>query len=125
MNMQTKFENNISGGVWTCASVAERPELVLTDWSVFEVQLPGNPRRTRHFAGYNATDREGRTSSAIVHFDPATWRGVTQSRRVYGLRGRPGLTADGEYVWRRWLGLNNVMEAVDVTNELLAMMVPK
>lgn len=123
--MQTKFDSNISGGVWTCAPVAERPELVLTDWAVFEVQLPGNSSRTRHLAGYNVTDREGRASSAIVEFDPATWRGVAQSGRVYGLRGRPGFTADGEYVWRRWLGLNGATDAVDVTNELLAMMVSK
>lgn len=123
--MDTTFENIITGGVWTCASVTERAELVLTDWAVFEVQLPGNPGRTRHFAGYNISDREGRASSAITVFDPATWRGVTKSGRVYGLRGMPGLTLDGEYVWRRWLAINGVTEAVDVTNELLAMMVPR
>lgn len=123
--MQANFENIISGGVWTCAAVAERQELVLTDWAVFEVQLPGNSSRSRHFAGYNVTDRDGRASSAIVEFDPTTWRGVTESGRVYGLRGMPGFTPDGEYVWRQSLSIKGVTEAVDVTNELLAMMVPK
>ena len=123
--MHSNFENIVSGGVWTCAPVAERPELVLTDWAAFEVRLAGNSGRTRHFAGYNVTDREGRASSAIVEFDPVTWRGVTQSGRVYGLRGMPGFTSDGEYTWRRWLAINGVTEAVDVTNELLSMMVPK
>ena len=123
--MDTKFESHISGGVWTCASVAERPELVLTDWAVFELQLPGNPGRTRHFAGYNVTDREGRASSAIREFDPGTWRGVTDSGRVYGLRGQPGLTSDGQYVWHQWLSIHGVTDAVDVTNDLLAMMVPR
>ena len=124
--MQVNFENitAISGGVWVCAPVSERPELTLTDWAVFELQLPGNPGRTRHLAGYNVTDREGRASSAIVEFDPATWRGVTKSGRVYGLRGMPGLSGEGEYVWRQWLGINGATDVADVTNDLLKMMVP-
>lgn len=123
--METNFETHIKGGVWTCASVAERPELLLSDWAVFELQLPGNPGRTRHFAGYNVTDRQGRASSAIQEFDPTTWRGVTENGRVYGLRGMPGLTSDGDHVWCRWSAIHGVTEVADVTNELLVMMVPK
>ena len=76
----------IQGGVWKCAPVSERPEIVLVDWHVFEVKLPSRAERTRHFAGQNITDREGRTSSAIETFDAATSRGTTESGRVYELR---------------------------------------
>jgi hypothetical protein len=110
----------IEGGVWACAPVAERPELVLTDWRVFSVPLPGLTECTRHFVGYNVTEREGRVSSAIVQFDAATMRGVTKSGRVYALQGRPGRDGDGEYTWSRWKRINDVTdaEAIDVTAEV-------
>ncbi|MDD5336204.1 MAG: hypothetical protein PHS32_20910 [Rhodoferax sp.] len=108
---------DIQGGVWSCAPVSERPELVLTDWRVFEVLLPGSAVRTRHFAGYNARDREGRVSSAIVQFDPATMCGVTKSGRVYALRGSSGWNGDAEYTWHRWTHINSVTAVVDVTAE--------
>jgi hypothetical protein len=97
----------------------------MTDWAIFEVQLPGNQGRTRHFAGLNLADNAGCASSAIVEFDPATWRGVTQSGCVYGLRGMPGFTLEGLRSWRLWLATNGVTKALEVTNGLLAMMVPK
>jgi hypothetical protein len=124
--MDTTFETQLNGGVWTRASVVESPEVMLTDWAVFELQLPGNTGRTRHFSGYNNKDREGLASSAIVEFDPATWRGVSESGCIYGLRGMPGITVDCEQMWQSWLALNNVVDAVNVTNELLvAISVPK
>lgn len=106
---------DIQGGVWSCAPVPERPEVVLTDWRVFEVLLLGSTARTRHFAGYNARDREGRVSSAIVQFDPAAMCGVTKSARVYELRGRSGWNSDADYVWNSWKHINSVTDALDVT----------
>lgn len=106
------------GGVWTCAPVSQRPEIVLTDWHVFEVQLPDRAQRTRHFAGQNVTDSEGRASSAILTFDPETGRGITESGRVYQLQGRTGFTGDGEYTWGRWKSINSVTDVVDVTAEI-------
>ena len=108
----------ISGGVWKCAPVSERPEIVLADWQVFEVKLPGRTERSRHFAGQNITDREGRTSSAITIFDAATSRGTTESGRVYELRGSTGFSGDGEYTWSRWKSINSVTDVVDVTAEI-------
>ena len=108
----------ISGGVWKCRPVSERPEIVLTDWHVFEVKLPGRTERSRHFAGQNITDREGRASSAIETFDAATSRGTTESGRVYELRGSTGFTGDGEYTWNRWKKINSVTDVVDVTAEV-------
>lgn len=109
---------SIEGGVWACAPVSERPEVVLTRWRVYEVALPGDTKRTRHFVGYNPQDREGRVSSAIVQFDTATMCGVTQSGRVYELRGKSGWDGDADYTWNRWKGINGVTEAVDVTGEI-------
>jgi hypothetical protein len=120
--MDTTFETQMLSGRWASASVTERPELVLTDWAVYELQLPGSPGRTRYFAGYNIAEREGLVSIAIAQFDPTNWRGVTHSGLVYGLRGRPGLTPDGEFVWRHWISISGATEVVDVTNELLALM---
>ena len=108
----------IQGGVWKCAPVSERPEIVLMDWHVFEVQLPSRNERTRHFAGQNVTDNEGRASSAIVTFDPETGRGVTESGRVYQLQGRTGFTGDGQYTWDRWKSINSATNVLDVTAEI-------
>lgn len=107
----------IEGGVWACAPVSERPDLVLTDWRVFEVLLPGSTERTRHFVGYNTSDREGRVSSAIVKFDPAAMCGVTKSDRVYELRGCSGWNGDADYPWNRWKHINSVTDTLDVTTE--------
>ena len=108
----------ISGGVWKCRPVDERPEIILTYWHVFEVTLPGRTERTRHFAGQNITDHEGRASSAITIFDAATGCGITESGRVYQLQGRTGFTGDGEYTWNRWKTINAVTDVVDVTAEI-------
>lgn len=115
----------VSGGIWVSSPVSERPELILTDWHVFEVQLPGLTMRTRHFAGYNISEREGRASSAIVTFDAATRRGRTSSGRVYELRGRTGFNADGEYTWNRWQAINSAKDVVDVTAEIKSSMEQK
>ena len=112
----------IMGGVWTCAPVSQRPEIVLIDWHVFEVQLPNRTQRTRHFAGQNISDCEGRTSSAIVTFDLKTGRGTTESGRVYQLQGKTGFTDDGEYTWNRWKSINSVTDVVDVTAEIKNLM---
>lgn len=112
----------IWGGVWKCAPVSERPEIVLTDWHVFEVKLPDRTERTRHFAGQNVTDREGRASSAIVIFDATTARGITESGRVYQLQGHTGFTGDGEYTWNRWKSINAATDVVDVTVEIKELM---
>ena len=115
----------ISGGVWKCRPVDERPEIILTYWHVFEVKLPGRTERSRHFAGQNITDREGRASSAIIIFDAANNRGTTESGRVYELRGNTGFSGDGEYVWKRWKSINSVTDVVDITAEIKKMMKQK
>lgn len=105
------------GAIWGVAPVAEEPEIRLYNWSIRAVL----PERTRHFVGWNRASREGRVSSAIVTFDPATRRGVTERGRVYELVGPPGTHPDAEYVWGRWLQLGEVLEGFeDVTAEAIA-----
>lgn len=101
--------------IWAVASVAEVPELILSAWQIVETD-----KGERHFVGYNETDREGRASSAIEQFDLTTLRGVTRSRRVYQLRGKPGIDEDALYVWRHWCSFNGVKSWRYVTNEALA-----
>lgn len=103
--------------VWSATPVDEVPELVLSSWAIMEVS--DGETVTRHFAGYNETEGEGRASSAIVTFDAATMKGVTSSGRVYQLRGDPGLRGDGLYVWGRWERINGVTESRDVSQEVL------
>lgn len=112
----------IGGGVWQCAPVSECPEVVLKNWHVFEVKLPGRAERSRHFAGTNMTDGDGRTSSAIDTFDPTTGRGITESGRAYQLEGNTGFTGDGAYTWNRWKSINSVTDVVDVTAEIKNLM---
>ncbi len=93
----------IKGGVWATTPVEEVPSISLRNWAVLELS-----NGDRHFAGYNITEGEGRTSSKIETFDKSTMRGVTSSGRVYELQGAPGLEGDGAYVWARWKRINSV-----------------
>lgn len=103
----------ISGGVWRTTPVRETPEIVLARWRVFSVSLPNGESCTRHFVGWNVTEREGRVSSPIVEFDSLTMRGRTRSGRVYELRGVSGWDGDAEYVWSRW---QRLQASGDLTN---------
>lgn len=96
--------------IWSIAPVAEQPESTLTDWQVMEL-----PNGDRHLVGYAVEDKEGRASSAIDTFDLVNLRAVTSSGRVYQLRGRPGWNKDAEYVWKRWLRINDAAVYVDVS----------
>lgn len=102
-----------SGGIWRTQPVTDQPSLTLESWSVR--QLPGGDR---HFVGWCIENGEGRVSSAITEFDAQTRRGRTGSGRVYQLAGPPGRDPDADYVWRRWLEINELTEWVDVSGEL-------
>ncbi|HRI91025.1 MAG TPA: hypothetical protein PLS93_05145 [Accumulibacter sp.] len=58
-------------------------------------------------------------TSPLQRVDPATRSVMTRSGRVYRLgRGR-GLSSDAEYVWRRWLELNEAKVLREATSSLL------
>lgn len=101
--------------VWEVASVEEQPSLTLLSWRVVEIEAG-----TRHFMGYCPENQEGRVSTAIVSFDPATGKGITVSGRVYQLLGYPGADRDADYVWHTWCRVNSVTSFVDVTDEVVS-----
>lgn len=103
--------------IWNPASIEVVPEIRMARWSIYEVVcLDGSPERTRHFVGYNLTEREGRVSSSIVEFDPNTKCGRTSSGRVYQLAGSPGYDSDAEYTFARWRNIHNVLEYENVSS---------
>lgn len=109
----------VTGGVWAIAPIAEVPEVKLVDWRVFEVQQANRGSRTRHFVGSVGWHYDGQVSAAVVHFDPATRRGTTESGRVYQLVGPgSGLGMNADYTWSAWLQRCAATTVVDVTPEI-------
>jgi hypothetical protein len=98
--------------VWLTRPVSQEPSITLTSWMIIETV---EPEPSRHFVGYNDAGREGRVSSPIVTFDPATMRGITHTGRVYELSGSSGLNGDAEYVLGRWMRGYKV-EVTDITD---------
>jgi hypothetical protein len=119
-------EDKIAGGVWPLESPSETPEMVVVDWDVFEVQLPGLDERTRHIVGLRGWYREGVVSSAVTAIDVAANRFTTESGRTYVVRGGTGGNLDSEYAWNQWLRINSATDAENVTlpvKELLTVVV--
>lgn len=109
--------------VWPVDSIHERPHVTLRNWAAFEVPLNGTDGPwTRHLAGWSCEDAQGQVCSAVQLFDPASGQCVTQSGRIYRLLGPPGLSADAEYVWRRWKDIWEIQEHRDVTQDVVAAM---
>jgi hypothetical protein len=105
--------------VWGIESIVERPEVVLKDWCVYEVQQASRTERTRHFAGSVGRDYDGQSSSAIVQFDPDTRCGLSERGRIYKLEGRgSGLGTSADFIWRTWKRKAGAQDVVDVTPEV-------
>ncbi len=109
---------------WTIASVEEDPETKLHDWRVYEVQQADRAGRSRHFVGSVGRDYDGQCSSVIVHFDPATRRGLSELGRIYQLIGRgAGIGSNASYVWntrKRKAGASTVVDVTPEIKELLS-----
>jgi hypothetical protein len=97
--------------VWRPAPVTEAPSVVLQRWQVYRVD------GADHLVGWNATDREGRVSSAIVNFDRRLRRITTGSGRTYSLDGPPGHDPDAEHVFGIWRLAWEVRRVTNVTSE--------
>jgi hypothetical protein len=96
--------------IWRTHPVEEQDSLTMRSWRIVEL-----PEGDRHLVGFCVENFEGRVSSVIRTFDPQALRAVTSTGRVYTLCGRPGVNADAEYVWNRWLALNAQAMWTDVT----------
>jgi hypothetical protein len=101
--------------LWKVAPVARQPALTLVRWRVLETET-GN----RHLTGWCVENQEGRVSSLVRTFDPATALAVTRSGRVYRLEGLPGDDRDASYVWLQWAITNKVAEVYDRTDDVYA-----
>ena len=100
--------------IWRTTPVEQTPEIELARWTVYEVSSKLWPEKTRHFVGWNLTEREGRVSSAITEFDEKTMRGKTKSGRVYQLVGQSGHDSDAAYTWSRWCRINEIDEVEEI-----------
>jgi hypothetical protein len=103
--------------IWKTTPVEQVPHITMRNWKIYEVSSESWPEKTRHFVGYNITEREGRVSSSIVEFDSKTMRGRTKSGRVYQLTGNSSLDRDAEYTWARWCTINRVTEVEEIQIE--------
>lgn len=116
--MQTP-EDQVTSCNWAIGPVSDVPEVKLADWCVFEVQQADRPARTRHFVGSVGPDDDGQSSSAIVLFDPATRRGLSERGRIYQLVGRgSGIGMNADFVWSTWKRKAGARDVVDVTPEI-------
>lgn len=108
---------SITGGVHALPDVAAEPSVSLIQWSIRECELPDGTR-TCHLIGYDTLGREGRASTAIIELNIEARTAKTESGRVYSLKGDPGQNSDADYVWLRWLSINQATNDRDVTHSL-------
>jgi hypothetical protein len=113
----------LMGGIHEPNPVEIEPDAKLSQWRVYELEIPLLKGVTRHFVGYNHVTGEGRVSSPIVSWDPATRQGITRSGRRYELLGPPGVNAESEYVFAAWLRSNQAskLARVDVSSEYVTL----
>ncbi|KXV09517.1 hypothetical protein CR51_10205 [Caballeronia megalochromosomata] len=100
--------------IWKTRSVSEESEITLTEWRIFEVD-----DGQRYFVGTRPETLSARVSSAIVKFDVASRKGITQTGRTYKLVGPPGFSFDSAYVWNAWTTIYKVENVKDVTLAML------
>ncbi|WP_341317466.1 hypothetical protein WN982_40050 [Paraburkholderia sp. IMGN_8] len=95
-------------------TVLHGEEVFLERWSIRE-----SDRGTRHFVGFDIRRGDGRVSTPINEFDPATRTGKTENGSRYQLIGRAGHDSDAEYVWRIAIRAWGIGSWTDVTAELV------
>lgn len=86
--------------------VEEEPFVDVYHWS-FRLAESSDGCVTKHLVGN--VNFVGRVSSPIMEILP-NGNVLTLSGRVYKLRGSCGRDKDAEYVWSRWLSVNDCFE---------------
>jgi len=99
--------------LWNVPDALIEPKLSLANWQVYETETG-----ECHLVGYCVERFEGRVSSAITAFDPASRCVVTRSGRSYRLHGTPGFDDDADYVWQNWKRINSVTHSADVSHRV-------
>lgn len=95
-----------------------QPEVTLTNWAAFEARAVELDGPTIHVVGYAPALGAARVTSPVAKVDAGAV--VTSTGRVYRLAGPPGLTGDGQYVWRTWLRHWQATVLSDATQALAA-----
>ncbi|BCK87608.1 hypothetical protein MIZ01_1399 [Sideroxyarcus emersonii] len=96
----------------------DRNQISLRRWRVMEVTTQDGTC-TRHAWGHDATNNQGRASSAIIEFSLDTMTAKTRSGTLYKLVGLPGNSRIGQSAWVKWCRDNGVVAELDVTGEYL------
>lgn len=89
-----------------------QPEVELFCWQVFEVD-----GGTHHFAGRKTSTGSPRVSSEIKTFDLDSMQSITDSGRLYKLKGPPGVNQAVVQWVQRWCQQGLVTEFKLVTDE--------
>jgi hypothetical protein len=87
---------------WLPPTAAEQPDVTLTNWAAFEVNVARFHGPTIHLVGFAECEGTGRVTSPVAKLDAGSRCAVTSTGRVYRLAGAPGLNGDGHYVWQVW-----------------------
>jgi hypothetical protein len=88
-------------------SARDTPVVHLAKWQVAELISIG----ARHVWGYDLEAREGRASSLLAEFNPATASLRSATGRRYQLVGPPGFDPEGEFVWLTSLSIHGLAHA--------------
>lgn len=102
----------------------------LHDWRCFEVLQAGSKERTHHIVGsicqvQDGHDaRQGCVSSALVSVDPDNRTVLTKDGTVYRLGHCSDIAPDAFYIWRRWQRATQATNVVDVSSDIIAVLVP-
>jgi hypothetical protein len=102
--------------VWKPTSVENEPSTRMVRYVIYRAYFDETKEEySDHIVGYCY---EGRVSSKIVEWDSEKRLATTRSGRKYHLtEGGVGVNMDALYVWGHWKYNNNVIEAIDVTEE--------
>jgi ATP-dependent Lon protease len=101
-------------------SVADDQEDVVEYWSVKEVIYGNETQRTKHIVGRLISTKSCRVSLPIIEFDRKSMRIKTLDKRVYQLKGPPGMEKNTESVWEQWTISNAARDIVDVTHQFFS-----
>jgi len=110
-----KDENNLPPSIWPINSVEKEQKETIINWSIYEATFQDNTK-SRHLVGF-IEDKFGRATSAIKKWDAKNKVITTRSGRIYFLDGPTGYDGDANYVWENWKYTNQVISAVNVSDE--------
>jgi len=110
-----KDEKNLPPSIWLINSAEKEPRETIIKWSIYEATFEDNSK-SRHLVGF-IENQFGRATSAIEKWNAKSKEITTRSGRVYFLDGPTGYDGDANYVWGNWKSTNQVISAIDVSEE--------